>query len=75
MAVGGGRGTVGGPACVGNAGVRVKDLVEVHLGLVDELPQLGHLADLLEGQDLILLVAVDGETGRVITTVLKAGET
>jgi hypothetical protein len=60
---------------VGNTGVRVKDLLEIDLGLVDKLPQFGHLADLLEGQDLMLLVAVDGETGRVITTVLEAGET
>lgn len=63
-------GTVGRPSCVGNAGVRVKDLVEVEVLLVNQLLQRGDLADLLDSVDLVLLVAIDGETGRVVTTVL-----
>lgn len=61
---------MGGPSGVGDASMRVKHLVEVGLGLIDELSQLGHLAHLLEGKDLILLVAIDGQTGRVIAAIL-----
>ena len=61
---------MGRPSCVGNAGVRVKDLVEVEVLLVNQLLQRGDLADLLDSVDLVLLVAIDGETGRVVTTVL-----
>jgi hypothetical protein len=70
MAVDTRRGTVGGPSGVGNTRVRVKDLVEVEVLLLDELLQRGDLADLLDCVDLILLVAVNGETGRVVTAVL-----
>jgi len=68
-------GTVGGPSGVCNTGVVVKDLGHVgRLGL-DELLQLGDLANLLEGKDLVLLVAIDGNTGGVVATVLETGET
>ena len=70
MAVDTRGGTVGGPSGVGNTGVAVKDLVEVEVLLLDELLQRGDLADLLDGVDLILLVAVNGKTSRVVTTVL-----
>lgn len=61
---------MGGPPRVGNAGVRVKDLVEVEVLLLHQLLQRSDLAHLLDGVDLILLVAVDGKTGRVVATVL-----
>lgn len=61
---------VGGPAGVGNTGVRVEDLVLVELVLLDELLEGGDLADLLDGEDLVLLVTVDGETCRVVAAVL-----
>jgi hypothetical protein len=55
--------------------VVVKDLGHVgRLGL-DELLQLGDLANLLEGKDLVLLVAIDGNTGGVVATVFETGET
>ncbi|KAI6754186.1 hypothetical protein HG530_012700 [Fusarium avenaceum] len=38
----------------------VVDLLEVGVGLVNELSELGDLANLLEGVDLLLLVTVDG---------------
>jgi len=63
-------GTVGGPSGVGDTGVRVEDLVEVEVLLLDELLQRGDLADLFDGVDLILLVTVNGKTSRVVTTVL-----
>jgi hypothetical protein len=62
MAVDARRGTVGGPASVGNTAVCVKDLVEIGLLLLDELLQLGDLADLLESKHFISLVSVDGQT-------------
>ena len=61
---------MGGPSSVGNADVRVEDLGLIVAGLVDELLQCGNLADLLDCIDLVLLVAVDGQTGRVVATVL-----
>lgn len=63
-------GTVSGPSGVGDTGVRVEDLVEVEVLLLDKLLQRGDLADLLDGVDLILLVTVNGKTSRVVTTVL-----
>jgi hypothetical protein len=75
MAVNTGRGAVCCPPRVGNAGMRVENLGEVGLGLLDELLQLGYLAHLLEGKNLVLLVSIDGETGRIVTTVLETGET
>jgi hypothetical protein len=62
-------GTVGSPSSVSNTGVRVEDLVEVEVLLLNKLLQGSHLADLLDSEDLILLVTVDGETSRVVATV------
>ena len=66
---------VGGPSGVCNTGVVVEDLCEVGLLLLDELLQLGDLADLLVGKDLVLLVAIDGNTGGVVAAVFETGET
>jgi hypothetical protein len=60
MAVDARWGTVGGPSGVCNTGVRVEDLVEVEVLLLDELLERGNLADLLDGENLVLLVTVDG---------------
>jgi hypothetical protein len=62
------------PSGVCNASVRVEDLGEVWLLLRDELLELDDLADLLEGEDLILLVSIYGETGGVVSTVFETGE-
>lgn len=61
---------VGGPAGVCNTGVRVEDLVQVEALLLDQLLQRSDLADLLDGVDLVPLVAVDGQAGRVVAAVL-----
>ncbi|KAI1547229.1 GlmS Glucosamine 6-phosphate synthetase contains amidotransferase and phosphosugar isomerase domain [Pyrenophora tritici-repentis] len=66
---GDGGGAVGGPSRVGNAGVRVEDLVEVEVLLINKLLERSDLANLLDGVDLVLLVTIDGETGRVVATV------
>jgi hypothetical protein len=39
--------------------MRVKGLLHVYAGLVDELSELGYLANFFEGEDLIFLVTVD----------------
>jgi len=57
-----------------NAGVRVEDLGQVKVLLIDQLLQRGDLADLLDGKDLVLLVAINGEPGGVVTAVLEALE-
>lgn len=65
---------VGGPAGVCDAGVGVKDFCEIWLLLLDQLLELGDLANLLEGKDFVALVAVDCETGRVVAAVFEAGQ-
>ena len=74
MAVEAGRRAVGGPASVCDAAVMVEDLAEIWLLLLDELFELGDLAYFLEGEDLVLLVAVDCEAGGVVAAVFEAGE-
>lgn len=56
------RRTMGGPTSVGNTSVHVKNLCEVGLLVLDELLQLGDLANLLESVHLISLVSVDRQT-------------
>lgn len=75
MAVHAGRRAVSGPPGVGNAAVRIEGLGKVELRLIYELLELGNLADLLEGVHLLLLVAIDGKTGRIVAAVLETGET
>lgn len=65
---------MGGPASMSNSSMRIECLGEVWLGFGDKFLQLFDLADLLEGKDLVLLVAVDGETSRVITTIFETRE-
>jgi hypothetical protein len=60
---------------VGNAAVRIEGLGQVELRLIYELLELCDLANLLEGINLLLLVAIDGETGRVVTAILEPGKT
>ena len=69
MAVEGRWGTMGSPASVSNASMRIEGLGQVDTRLSNELLQLGHLANLLEGKDFIFLVSVDGQTCRVVPAV------
>ena len=75
MAVDAGWRAVSGPSGVCNTGVRIEDLVKIWLLLLNECLQLGHLANLFECKNLILLVAVYCETGRIVATVFESGET
>lgn len=62
--------TVSSPSSMGDTGMGVENLGEVWFGLLDELLELSNLADLLESEHLVLLVAVDSYTSRVISTIL-----
>jgi hypothetical protein len=65
---------VGGPSGVCNTGVRVEDLGEIWLLVLNELLQLCDLADLLECKDLILLVAINSKTSGVVAAVFESGK-
>ena len=62
---------MGRPSRVGDADVRVEDFCGVWLRLLDEAPQFCDFANLLESKDLVSLVAIYGETSRIITTVFE----
>lgn len=66
---------MGGPSSVCNASMRVEDFGHIDTRLVNKFSELGHLAQLFEGKDLISLVTIYSQTSRVITTVFKTGET
>ena len=74
VAVETGRLAVRGPAGVCDADVRVEEYLDVGLLLFYYLLELGDLADLLEGKHLVLLVAIDGQTGGVVATILETGQ-
>lgn len=74
MAVDTRGGAVGGPASVSDAAMGIEGLFKIEVLAVDELLQLRNLAHLLEGEHLVLLVAIDGKTGRVVTAVFETGK-
>ena len=53
-----------------NAGMAVKNFLEINVGSIDQFLELGNLANLLEGNNFIFLVSIDAKTCRVVTTVL-----
>jgi hypothetical protein len=66
---------VGRPSGVCDTRMRVEDLGEIWLLILDELLQFGNLANLLECEDLVLLVTIDCNTGGVISSVFQSRET
>ena len=66
---------MGGPASVCNTAMRIKDLCGIDTGLCNKLSKFHHLAHLFKRKHLILLVAVDDKSGRVVASVLETGET
>jgi len=75
MAIKPGWRAMGSPASVGDAGVRVKDLREIRLDLLDELFQLGNFSNLLEGHDLVPLIAIDSKAGGIVSAILQTLKT
>lgn len=55
--------------------MRFEGLGHIGLAVGNELTELSDLANLLEGADFILLVAIHGHTGGVISTVFQSGQT
>lgn len=74
MAIESGRWTMCSPTSVCNSGMRVEDLCHVRVFILDELLELGNLANLLESKDFIFLVTVDGKTGRIISSIFQTSE-
>ena len=66
------RSTVGSPTSVRDTSVGLEALGHIRLGLGNEFPQLGHLANFLKSTDFILLVTIDSHTGRIIATVFQS---
>lgn len=69
MAVHARWGAMGGPSSVSDTGMAVKHLAVVELGLLNQLLEFRDLADLLEGENLVLLVTIDRETCGIVATV------
>jgi hypothetical protein len=65
--------TVGGPSGVGNTGVAFESLLEVDVGAINHLPELGNFADFFEGKNLASLISIDTKTGGIIAAILQAG--
>lgn len=66
---------MGSPSCVSDSGVRNECVIKINAALLDQLPQLDDLANLLVSVDLVLLIAVNGDTGGIVSTVLESGKT
>jgi hypothetical protein len=64
--------TVGCPAGVGDGNLRHKDFLDVDGAPRDLLPQASNLSNFLEVDDLAWLVAINTESGRVVSSVLLA---
>jgi len=67
--------TVGRPSGVCDTCMRVEDLGEIWLLILDELLQFGNFANLLECKDLVLLVTIDCKTCGVISSIFQSRET
>jgi hypothetical protein len=65
---------MGGPSGVCNTCVRIEDLCEIWLLVLDELLQLCNLANLLERKHFILLVTIHCKTCGVVSSIFESGE-
>ena len=63
------------PSSVCNTSVGVEDLCHIWVPFFNELLEHGNLANLFEGEDFVLFVAIDSQTSRVIASVFKTRET
>ena len=67
------RRAMGRPSGVCDAGMRIEYLAQIGLGLLDELLQLGNLANFLVCKDFIFLVSINRDACRIIATVFETG--
>lgn len=67
--------TVSGPTGVGQTHLGDRDLAEVNGRLVNMLAESSDLADLLENESVPLCVTINGNTGRVVTSVFETSKT
>lgn len=65
--------TVSSPSGVCNSAVGFEGLGHVDTRVVDEFSELDNLAHLFECEDLISLVSVNCQTGRIVTSVFETG--
>lgn len=70
-----GRSAVSSPPCVCNTSVGVESFLVVWLALRNELLQLRNLANLLVSRYFLLLVAINGQTRRIVASVFESRET
>jgi hypothetical protein len=75
MAVHDGGRAVGRPSCVRDRDLRVENLGGVYARGGDARTKAGDLADFLEIKHFAGSIAINTDTGRVVTTVFLAGET
>jgi hypothetical protein len=74
VAVDAGRLSVSGPPGVSNTGMGNKGSIKIRLGILDKLLQLCNLANLLERENFVLIIAIDCYTCGVVTTVFQAAK-
>ena len=72
MAIEARRLAMSSPSRVGDSGVRIEFFLHVGLSIVNKLLQLSHLAHFLECKDLILFVAIYGQTCGIIPSVFES---
>lgn len=53
------RSAVSCPSCVRDACMRIENLGEIRLLVLDQLLQFGNLSDFLEGENLVLFIAIN----------------
>ena len=63
-----------GPTSVRDTSMRLEGFGQVGLALINEFPKLSNLSHFLESTNFILLIAIYGETRRVVASVFKARE-
>ena len=68
------RGSVSSPTGVSNARVGLEGFGQVWFAFRNELLQFRNLSHLLVSGNFFLLVAIDGQTRRVVTPVFKSGK-
>lgn len=62
---------MGSPASVSDSRVRVENFGQVDIGLSNQFLELSNLSHLFEGEYLIFLIPIHGQTSRIVATVFE----